>query len=208
MELHASGFNAHHQLLPSPSPNSTPASNLLTFRPVLTTTNGPIKIRAALWSTTVIERQGQLWQHGHNGRDLAPVPILGMTADDTKCVFGDVSGVLGAVGKDGKLYVYRNGNGDGGKPRLSHWIWQEGTVLGKSDVQVQSVAIAESEEVCVCTSAEPGGEWALHTFRDFASLLEGDGPAATFALAHPLVDLQASGACTPYSMIQLQYMLS
>lgn len=118
MELYASGFNAHGQLLPSCSPH-----DLQSFQKVAQ--GSRIRVRCATWSATVLEIDGVLELRGSQRRrsDQAgdtgegeDVPgeernsrkkvamIQGLSADRIQTIVGDASGILCALTTEGELW--------------------------------------------------------------------------------------------------------
>ena len=198
MQLYSTGFNAHHQLNPH---NPQPDSTISTFQLVIDSPSSPrdnIKIHAALWSVTVLEINSQLYHYGYNGRDNStPVPITGQDARNVKTIFGDVSGVLGAVGRDGIVYVFQS-NGEEERGQEGNGLvfrphaWPESSFVVKMELGVEFVVVADNEEVCLCTHSGEG-EWALHTHSSFRVLLDGRDPENSFSMPCSVIDLQASG---------------
>lgn len=120
MELYASGFNAHGQLLPSCSPH-----DLHSFQKIASGTT--IRVRCATWSATVLEiddvlelrgSQSHGDQAGGCGKDedlpgggqernhnTTVAVIRGLPADRIKTIVGDASGVLCALTMEGELWL-------------------------------------------------------------------------------------------------------
>ncbi|KAL9636997.1 MAG: hypothetical protein Q9164_002485 [Protoblastenia rupestris] len=197
MELYTTGFNAHNQLLPTSLSDS---SIITTFHPLASpfaTRN--IKIWCTLWSATVISHDDQLTHYGFRKTGTTPSIITGLEVQELKSVFGDVSGVLGAVGRDGALYVFsEEGKGCVFRP----WEGKEGSLFWRDGVRVEFVAVAESEEVCLTTcSGEGNGEWVLHLFSNWKGVLDGLEPVASWPLDGVLVDLKANALLIDHTLL-------
>lgn len=174
MELYASGFNAHGQLLPSHSP-----PDLLAFRRIASGAS-TIRVRCATWSATVLEIDGVLELRGclpGEGRDevderggKSKVAVLrGLPADEIKTIVGDGSGVLGALTTEGEIWVLDGRGGrddrelggpDGSMARLLSWVQHD---LDLSALQasagfpareggemvIDQIAVAGNDRVCI-----------------------------------------------------------
>lgn len=99
MELYACGFNAHAQLSLSTSTEDSP-KDIYTLRKILT--GNSIRLLFAGWSTTVVEVDGTL----RSNRGVIKLPT-GCLAQDINSVFGDHTGILGALTFGGDLLVHK-----------------------------------------------------------------------------------------------------
>lgn len=173
MELYASGFNAHGQLLPAHSPH-----DLLAFRRIASGTS-TIRVRCATWSATVLEIDGVLELRGYlpgEGRDEADerggkskVAVLrGLPADGIKTIVGDASGVLGALTTEGEIWVLdgRGGRDDrevggpnGSTARSLSWVRHDldlGALQASAgfpareggEMVIDQIAVAGNDRVC------------------------------------------------------------
>ncbi len=86
------GFNTHHQLNHDPDHHN---DEILKFRKVLRSPR--LNVRCALWSSTVIQNDGTLLHQGYRPSGLCPTLIDGPPPRNIKSLFGDTSGVLGAL---------------------------------------------------------------------------------------------------------------
>lgn len=124
MELYATGFNAHSQLLSPPSPPLP--KDLLKFQKIATASSS-IRVLCALWSTTILAIDDQLFLRGFHGTSIYHhAPIAGLAARDVKTVFGNATGgggggggggseegVIGALGWKGGVWRLIEGERDG-----------------------------------------------------------------------------------------------
>lgn len=148
MELYATGFNAHHQLIRKSRKDT---KDLLQFQKIL---KSPlIRVRCALWSATIFESDGSLLHHGYRpSGSTEPAVIDGPPTRNIKEVFGDMSGMLGALGVDGSLYILHENRK--GLELRKHRFGQESLVT-QQGLTISHLAITENGEVCVCTSKSP-----------------------------------------------------
>ncbi|KAL9100207.1 MAG: hypothetical protein Q9163_004390 [Psora crenata] len=146
MELYATGFNEHQQLI---SHNVDDHGDITTFQHVHSVPTGRIKVWAALWSATVIESQGQLWHYGCSGSRTMTTSIKGLEVEDVRSVFGDLSGLLGAVGKDGSLYVFYPDPRESMvvRPVFRRHKWLGGKGFAKQGWKLEHVAVADSDDI-------------------------------------------------------------
>jgi len=148
MELYATGFNAHHQLIRK---SKKDANDLLQFERIL---KSPlIRVRCALWSATVFESDGTLLHYGYRpSGSTEPAVIDGPPTRNIKHVFGDTSGMLGALGVDGSVYILHENRK--GLELKKHRFGQE-SLMAQQGLTLSHLAINENGEVCVCTSKAP-----------------------------------------------------
>ena len=138
------GFNAHHQLACD--------SNGDIPRLVKCCRSPNLKVRCALWSSTVIEDDRILMHHGFRITGLDPISIEGPPTRNVKTIFGDTGGVLGALTMDGRLLVYHD-NGDAGQgPELKKHYFDEDSFIETQNLAIEHLAITDNGEVCVVTS--------------------------------------------------------
>ena len=192
MELYAAGFNVHRQLLPDGG--DPPANDILrSFSRVLRTDSPRVKIWAALWSATVIEVDGQLMHWGYNQLFGSNEPTnieleQGISLGDLKHVFGDLSGVLGALSTDGRMLTMQD---EGSRSVLKTCRWSEDAFCAHEGMKIQHIAVADSDEVCICT-LDGGGNFTLHVFSSFTALLSGKQPVKSHPMPCLVLALQAS----------------
>ncbi|MCJ1362986.1 hypothetical protein MMC16_002092 [Acarospora aff. strigata] len=183
MELYATGFNAHSQLTfptspapssPSPSPVFSPSpsaapsptsspqkspQDIHKFRKVLTGTS--IRLLFAGWSTTVVDVDGTL-RSSNDGVIRLPA---GISAADIKAVFGDHTGVLGALTRGGEVLVYKDGEDDhdeaGRGGELCFKRHEEGAVDTKTKTSrptttsIAHLTMSGTGLICVSPSSAP-----------------------------------------------------
>ena len=144
MELHVCGFNAHHQLLPHSNPE------ICTFQKSYRSPR--LRVRCALWSSAVIENDGVLMHRGFRMPGMDPIIIDGPPTRNIKAVFGDTSGVLGALTTDGSLYVYRDEAATNQGPELRKHHFDKESFIQTQHLAIDHLAITENGEVCIITS--------------------------------------------------------
>ena len=144
MELYASGFNSHGQLRPNPK-NLSP-DDLLTFQKIAE--GNTIRVHCALWSATVIEVDGRLLFRGFHESGMLDSSISGLAARQVKSVFGDTSGVLGALTQEGE--VWRFDSRAGSLVFVKHEFPAECFLLRQS-LRVDHLGIADNGQVCIST---------------------------------------------------------
>lgn len=206
MELYICGFNAHHQLAPS---------SIDEFTQFHKSCRSPhLQVRCTLWSCTVVENDGSLIHNGYHPSGLDLVLIEGPPPRNIKIIFGDTSGVLGALGTDGGLYVYHDESDVTRNPELNRHHFDEDCFISKQNLAIDHLAIADNGEVCIITSARqrapsgctpaltdetpqftfeaPTAKLEIHTFADFEALLSSDPPTSTLPVFSSIVSLLAS----------------
>ena len=147
MELYMCGFNGHHQL----DHDQDRRNDVITqFSKVLRSPS--INMRCALWSSTVIQSDGILLHQGYRPSGLNPTRIDGPPARDIKSIFGDTSGVLGALATDGSLYLYYDGSHRKAGPEFKKHLFPEDSFIIQQSLAIEYLAIADNGEVCICTS--------------------------------------------------------
>ena len=144
MELYASGFNSHGQLRPN-SKTLSP-DDLLTFQKIAE--GSTIRVRCALWSATVIEVDDRLLFRGFHQTGIIDSTISGLAVSNIKSVFGDTSGVLGALTNDGEIwrFVLRAG--------ILMFVKHEfpsKCFLVQHGLCIDHFAIADNGQVCIST---------------------------------------------------------
>lgn len=142
MELYICGFNTHHQLVHDEISHS---DEIVQFRRVLRSPR--LNVRCALWSSTVIESDGTLIHQGYRSSGLDPTLIDGPPTRNIKSIFGDTSGVLGALATDGSLYLYHDGS------ELKRHRFPKDSFIVRQSLALEHLAIADNGVVCICTSA-------------------------------------------------------
>lgn len=142
MELYAAGFNGHSQLLPAPSP----PTDLLTFQKIASGTT--IRVLCAVFCATVLETDDLIRFRGFHDSGITDAVISGLPAREIRSVFGDTSGVLGALTMTGEFW--RLGEREGGlgfvreEVPLVEWLAREGVVIDR-------IAVADNDQVCLST---------------------------------------------------------
>lgn len=142
------GFNAHHQLVHDPDHHDEEIAQL---RKVLRSPH--LNVRCALWSSTVIQSDGTLLHQGYRPSRLCPTLIDGPPPRNIKSIFGDTSGVLGALATDGSLYLYHDGSHGRAGPEFKKHRFPEDSFIVQQSLAIEYLAIADNGEVCICTSA-------------------------------------------------------
>ena len=197
MELYASGFNAHHQL----QHRNESSEDLNSFTLVEKVTDyhraSPIKIWAALWSATVLELDGVLLHWGQSGEwdDTSHLTIAAgndVSSENVRQFFGDASGVLGALRNDGDCFVF---SGSEGEHKVNRNLSLHTRKIRGERVDYHHVAIAENDELCICTRSRKSREIVLHVFASAQAFFlrkEEIEPIASHALPCELISLHAS----------------
>lgn len=195
MTLYACGFNAHGQLLPSSSGQNP--ENLHTLQKIAE--GDQIRVCCALWSATVLEIDGALIFRGYHRSQLQNCEIEGPPASDFTTIFGDTSGVLGAVTRDGGFWTLCS---QSSLPEFKKHV--QNTFLDSENLVLDHIAIAGNEQVCMAAHkrvhALIGGEkmrlssssYSMHTFPTLASFLASRSPSHSYTIPAPLTSLFAS----------------
>lgn len=143
------GFNTHHQLVHD---ENNHCDEITQFRKVLRSPR--LNVRCALWSSTVIESDGTLIHRGYRPSGLDPTLIDGPPTRNITSIFGDTSGVLGALASDGNLYLYNDTSSQGKvSPELKRHRFPEDSFIVRQSLAIEHLAIADNGMVCICTSA-------------------------------------------------------
>ena len=148
MELYMCGFNIHHQLDHDPDHHDDEITQL---RKVLRSPR--LNVRCALWSSTVIQNDGTLQHRGYRPSGLHPILIDGPPPRNIKSLFGDTSGVLGALATDGSLYLYHDGSDGRVGPEFKKHRFPENSFIVQQSLAIEHLAITDNGEICICTSA-------------------------------------------------------
>lgn len=206
MELYVCGFNAHHQLLDSDR------DEIVQFEKARRSPQ--FRVRCALWSCTVVEDDGSLFHSGFRTSGLDPVLIEGPPTRNIKIIFGDTSGVLGALTTDGSLFVIHDDPSVTEGPVLKRYRFEEDSFISKQNLAIAHLAISDNGEVCIITSARqrsssgctpsltdetpqftfeaPTAKLEVHTFACFEALLSSDPPTSTLPIFSSIVSLFAA----------------
>ena len=144
MELYVCGFNAHNQLLLDSD------HEILQFTKILRAPQ--LAVQCMLWSSTVIENDGDLFHRGFRPVGIGSVALEGPPSRNIKTFFGDTSGVLGALAKDGGLYVMQNDPDTDHDLKLKRHHFKEQSFIHSQHLAIDHLAIADNGEVCVITS--------------------------------------------------------
>lgn len=142
------GFNAHHQLHHDQADHD---DEITQFKKVSKSPH--LNVRCALWSSTVIQSDGNLLHQGYRPSGTHPTLIDGPPPRNIKSVFGDTGGVLGALATDGTLYIYHDGSTGSGGPEFKKHRFPEDSFIVRQSLAIEHLAIAENGVVCICTSA-------------------------------------------------------
>ena len=148
MELYICGFNTHHQLDHNQDNHDDEITH---FRKVLRSPH--LNVRCALWSSTVIQSDGNLLHQGYRSSGISPTLIDGPPPRNITSIFGDTSGVLGALTTDGSLYIYHDGSPGKGGPEFKKHRFPEDSSIVQQSLVIDHLAIADNGVVCICTSA-------------------------------------------------------
>ena len=141
------GFNAHYQLVDQEYQNN---ENILEFKNVYQSPY--IRVRCALWSCTVLEDDGSLVHRGFRTSGLDPVSIGGAPPRNIKTLFGDASGILGALTKGGSIHLFTDDVDQSNGWRLRKHRFDTDNFLSRQNLIIDHIAIADNGEVCICTS--------------------------------------------------------
>ena len=144
MELYVCGFNAHKQLLQSSEPE------IIQFKKAYQSPK--LQVRCALWSSMITEDGDVLIHTGFRSLGKDPVAVAGPPPSNITSVFGDINGVLGALTKDGSLYVSHIQTPEGGHPSLMECRFDDESSIRKQKLAIIHLAIADTGEVCIITS--------------------------------------------------------
>lgn len=142
------GFNTHHQLVHDADQHN---DEITIFTKVLRSPH--LHVPCALWSSTVIQSDGTLLHQGYRPSGLCPTLIDGPPPRNIKSIFGDTSGVLGALATDGSLYLYHDGSHGRTGPEFKKHRFPEDSFMFQQSLAIEHLAIADDGEVCICTSA-------------------------------------------------------
>lgn len=210
MELYLCGFNAHHQLDHDQDHHN---DEITLFKKVMKSPR--LNVRCALWSSTVIQRDGTLLHKGYRPSELCPTLIDGPPPINIKTIFGDASGVLGALTTDGSLCLYHHGSGSKVGPKFKKHRFPEDSLIVQQSLAIEHLAIADNGEVC-CTHSTarkryssgdtpslsdnishfllspPTAKIEIQLFSSFQSLLSCEPATASHFVQTPLISLLAS----------------
>ncbi|KAL6717551.1 hypothetical protein ACLMJK_005466 [Lecanora helva] len=208
MEFHMCGFNAHHQVVQSSN------DDIFKFKNILRSPY--VHVQCALWSSTVLENDGDLLHKGFRPRGTEDIIIEGPPTRNIKTIFGDTSGALGALTTDGSLYVLREREITKHGLELKKHHFDEGSFIHSQNLAIDHIAVAESGEVCAITNSgargrassgctpikteftpkltvsAPTSRLEMHTFASFASLINSESPTFTVPIFASIISLHAS----------------
>ncbi|KAF6237785.1 hypothetical protein HO173_003986 [Letharia columbiana] len=211
MELHMCGFNTHHQLDHNQDHHK---DEITQFWKVLRSPQ--INVSCALWSSTVIQSDGTLLHQGYRPSGLYPTLIDGPPPRNIKTIFGDTSGVLGALTTDGCLFLYHDDCGSRVGPEFKKHRFPEDSFIVQQSLAIEHLAIADNGEVCICTNSAsrkrhsggntpslsdstphflfspPTAKIEIQLFSSFQSLLVCEPATATHFIQTPLFSLLSS----------------
>ncbi len=169
MELYASGFNAHGQLIYSKEDQAAP-QDLCAFKKIASGTY--VRLHCAVWNATVLQVDNVIYYRGFHrssgssagsgGMILDNAEILGLPPSRIKSIFGDnTNGILGALTHDGEVWILVFVGGvpsefPGQLVFVKHEFDPESCWLAVADnkvfkMKIEHIAIADNEQVSVCT---------------------------------------------------------
>ena len=96
---------------------------------------------------------GSLLYHGFRSSGLGPVPLDGPPPRNIKTIFGDTSGVLGALTKDGSVYLLKDDIDNSKSLEFKKHHFSEDNFIYRQSLVIDHLALADNGEVCICTSA-------------------------------------------------------
>ena len=147
MELYACGLNAHQQLCTTSENQNNSCQNLYDFQKVADCKN--VRIFCALWCATILEIDDRLHFRGFHSSGLTSCTISGPRSGQghgIRSVFGDLSGVIGAIADDGLLLELGRTDPPADEliftRRPTAWLHQRGHL-------VDHVSIARNGEIAV-----------------------------------------------------------
>ena len=141
------GFNAHYQLVEHGYQNN---ENVLKFEKVCQSPH--IRVRCVLWSCTVVEDDGSLIHRGFRALGMDPVSVDGAPPRNIKTLFGDASGLLGALTKGGSIHLFTDDIDEFNSGRLRKHRFSTDNFLSRQNLIIDHIAIADNGELCICTS--------------------------------------------------------
>lgn len=150
MELYGAGFNAQGQLSSTSCPK-----DLLRFRKIAE--GNHIRILCAVWNATVLEIDGIIHYRGFNELTGMVIQdeISGLPASRIKTVIGNnTNGILGALTSDGEVWLLTALESE----RLifvKHEFPSGGYWTDENSKTIAHVAVADNEQVSVCTRSYP-----------------------------------------------------
>ena len=190
MKIYACGFNAHNQLSFESVDNH--ADDIFHFSCIYTANHA--SLLCALWSSTVLEVDGEMVLRGSQYTAVNGGLIRGLNSCDVSTLYGDHTGVLGALAKDGSVWILKPDQNSLQMVPLRHHQ--------QAQASVQHIAIAGNGEVCVCkrtSSREGKGDGALQSegstlllFTSLADFLSDNDPRATHNLRVTATQLTAN----------------
>ena len=187
MKIYACGFNAHNQLSFEPLNNRHEDID----RFVCIHTASHVNLLCALWSSTVLEVDGELVLRGLQHTAINEGVIRGIDARDVSMLYGDHTGVLGALTKDGSVWGLV---ADQDSLRM--------VPEQKMQAPIQHIAIAGNGEVCICRHKSSGGGTGAEAvplvwstvlwFASLADFLSDNDPKAAYDLQITVTHLTAN----------------
>ncbi len=190
IKVYACGFNAHNQLS-FESLNNHP-NDIDKFVCIYTARH--INLLCALWSSTVLEVDGELVLRGSQHTAINEGFIRGLGTCDVSRLYGDHTGVLGALAKDGSIWSLKADQDSLRMVPVRHHQ--------KAQAPIQHLTIAGNGEVCICRHTSPGGRKGcealqfkgstLFLFTSLVDFLSDDDPKATYELPITVTQLAAN----------------
>lgn len=153
MELYGAGFNAQGQLSSTSCPK-----DLLSFQKIAE--GNLIRIHCAVWNATVLEIDGIFHYRGFNEFTgiRTDADISGLPASRIKTVIGNnTNGILGALTTDGEVWLL-TGLESGCLVFVKHEFPPGGYWADDNLETIALIAIADNEQVSVCTRSYPSLE--------------------------------------------------
>ncbi|MCJ1305161.1 hypothetical protein MMC08_007975 [Hypocenomyce scalaris] len=190
MDIYACGFNAHNQL--NFDSLHKRSDDIDQFERICRGRN--VRLLCALWSSTALEVNGELVLRGSQHTSTNRGLIQGLGAGDISRLYGDHTGVLGAVAKDGSIWTLTDNHHSLSLVKERHHH--------KAQAFVEAIAIAGNGKVCICRRTNPDPETGdkaprlggstLQAFPCLSNLLSYNEPEATYDLPITITQLSAN----------------
>lgn len=189
MKVYACGFNAHNQL--GFEPLQIRLDDIDQFVCIYKARH--VKLQCALWSSTVLEVDGELVLRGSQHTAINE-GLIRLGACQVSRLYGDHTGVLGALAKDGSIWSLK-ANQDS-----LQMVPERGHQIAKA--AIQHIAIAGNGEVCICRRTSSNGgtgdkvrqleRSTLVLFISLTALLSDHEPKASYDLEFTITQLTAN----------------
>ena len=142
MEVYACGFNSHSQLSSSPKHDC-----LRRFTKIAE--GKTIRIRCAVWCATVIEIDDTLLFQGFHESGVRQGLISGLPPSRIKSVFGDTSGILGALTVDGEIWKLVPAAAT--SFAFIKYLFPPDSFVRAQHLFIDDLAMAGNDQVCIST---------------------------------------------------------